>query len=64
MSNHVIISGIPQMAICKDCGDIEEFTPDEYGLNYYQAIGECNCGKPTYYENGNPTKTVLIFRIN
>ena len=50
------------MAICKDCGEVEEFTPDEYGLNYYQAIGECSCGQPTYYENGNPTKTVLIFR--
>jgi hypothetical protein len=60
----VVIPGIPQMAVCKDCGELEKFTPDGFGLNYYQSIGECgNCHKPTYYTNGNPTKTVLIFRI-
>jgi hypothetical protein len=54
---------VREMAICKDCGDLEDFTPDEFGLNYYQSIGECNyCKKPTYYRNGNPTKEIVIFK--
>lgn len=51
------------MAICKDCGEIEEFKPNEFGLSYYQSIGECSCGKPTYYKNGTPTKEVVNFSV-
>lgn len=54
-----------KMAICRDCGELEEFTPDEFGLNYYQAIGECpNCRKPTYYKNGKPTKEIIIMTVS
>ena len=51
------------MATCKDCGDLEEFEPDEFGLSYYQAIGKCTCGKPTYYRNGKRTKEVVVFKV-
>lgn len=53
-----------QNAICKDCGKVDEFEPDEFGLSYYQAIGECPyCRQPTYYESGEPTKIEVIFKV-
>jgi len=55
---------VVEMATCKDCGEIEEFEPDEFGINYFQAIGECPiCKKPTYYKNGEPTKIEIIFAV-
>ena len=54
-----------EMATCKDCGDIEEFEPDDFGLNFYQAVGSCPfCTKPTYYSNGEATKVTVIFKAN
>lgn len=53
-----------EMAICKDCGEVEEFEPNKFGMNYFQAIGKCPwCKKPTYYKNGERTKIVINFVI-
>ncbi len=43
---------------CK-CGFKDKYEPDEFGLSYYQAVGECpHCGKDL------GTKKTMIFRIN
>ncbi len=49
---------------CKQrCGFEDEFEPDDFGINYYQAVGECpNCGADTVYEDGDDTKVVVIFK--
>ena len=53
-----------EIASCKGCGDIEEFEPDEFGLNFYQAVGTCQfCRKPTYYSNGEATKITVNFKV-
>ena len=53
-----------KMAYCKDCGAIEEFEPDDCGVNYYQAVGECPfCQGPTYYKDGTPTKIKVLFEV-
>ena len=53
-----------EMAVCKNCGDVEEFEPDEFGLSYFQAFGECpGCNGPTYYRNGKPTRVEVTFKI-
>lgn len=49
-------------AICsnKECDFSEEFEPDEFGLTYYQAIGECPvCGWQTIYPGGKLTKEII-----
>lgn len=50
---------------CKEkCGFEDVFEPDEIGINYYQAIGECpNCGSQTVYEDGDGTKVLVIFTM-
>lgn len=53
-----------QWAVCKEHGKLEQFEPDELGLDFYQAIGECSCGRPTFYENGEPTKITVNFEYN
>ena len=49
---------------CKFCGFTDEFEPNEFGVNYYQAVGECElCGKPTYYKKNNkPTKEIIVIK--
>ena len=33
---------------CKHCGFTDEYEPDEFGLSYYQANGDCpSCGADT-----------------
>lgn len=52
---------------CKQrCGFEDEFEPDEFCINYYQAMGECpNCGADTVYdEDGANTKVVIMFKVN
>lgn len=52
---------------CKQrCGFEDEFEPDELGINYYQAMGECpNCGADTVYDvDGSDTKVVVTFKLN
>lgn len=49
---------------CKQrCGFEDEFEPDEFGINYFQAIGECpKCGADTVYDvNGLDTKVIVKF---
>ena len=48
----------------KECDFSEEFEPDEFGLNYYQAIGECPwCGWKTIYENGELTQVEIQIKL-
>lgn len=45
------------------CGFEDTFEPDEFGLDYYQAIGTCpNCDAPTVYEDGSKTAVVINFK--
>ncbi len=46
------------------CGFEDEFEPDEFGINYFQAVGTCpNCGSDTIYENGELTAIEVIFTL-
>ncbi len=46
------------------CGFEDEFEPDDFGVNYYQAIGVCpNCQSPTVYIDGDETKVVVMFSL-
>ena len=51
-----------ELAICPEHGVVEEYEPDEFGMDYFQAVGECMCGAKTYKENGEPTAEVVIFK--
>lgn len=54
-----------ETAVCNKCGFEEDYEPDEFGLDYYQAIGKCLCGEPTYNKKtGEPTTEIFTFRIN
>ena len=47
------------------CSFEDECEPDEYGLDFYQAIGTCMmCDSPMVYENGKPTAVVVEIKIN
>ena len=49
----------------KQCGFEDEFEPDEFGITYFQSIGECpNCNAPTIYSSGEETKTNIIFTVS
>lgn len=50
---------------CKnECGFADEFERDDFGVNYYQAIGTCpNCDAPTVYEDGTETAIVVEFQV-
>lgn len=48
----------------KDCDFKEEFEPDEFGLTYFQAIGECPfCGWKTIYEDGKLTQEFIEIKL-
>lgn len=53
-----------ETAHCKVCGFEEEFEPDEFGLNYFQAVGLCpNCDEPTFIKGTNePTAIVILIK--
>lgn len=47
-----------------DCGFTDTFTPDEFGIEYYQAIGTCpGCGSLMAYKNGKYTKEEISFSV-
>lgn len=50
---------------CKaKCGFEDEFEPDEFGMNYYQAIGLCpNCKALTVYLDGEETQVTVNFKL-
>ena len=49
----------------KNCGFEDEFEPDELGINYYQAIGQCpNCRAATVYSDGVETAVTINFKLN
>lgn len=52
-------------AICSNnCGFKDTFETDEFGLNYFQAVGVCPaCDAPTVYPNGKPTKIEVEFKV-
>lgn len=53
-----------KIAICYKCGFREHYEPDEFGLQYYQAIGICPfCDNAMVDENGKPTKEIVSFTI-
>jgi len=46
------------MKIKCECGFIDDYEPDEFGLSYYQAVGKCpNCDKDL------KTKENITFKI-
>lgn len=53
-----------ETAYCKKCNFEEEYEPDIFGLNYYQAVGTCqNCDEPTYIKGTDkPTAVVIIIK--
>ena len=51
-------------AIYNECGFNEEFEPDEFGVNYFQAIGTCpDCDNPLVDETGSPTNKEILISI-
>lgn len=50
---------------CKnECGFTDEFEPDEFGVNYFQAIGKCpQCDAPTVYDDGTATAVEITFQL-
>jgi len=49
---------------CPNCGWIGYFEPEEFGINYFQAVGDCElCGEQLYYKDGEPTKEIITFRL-
>lgn len=53
-----------EIAYCKVCKFEEKFEPNEFGINYYEAIGTCPfCGEPTYYKGTDKfTKVVILIK--
>jgi hypothetical protein len=48
---------------CSECDFKDKFEPDEFGLNYYQAVGTCPfCNAPIVTEDGRATKKEVAFR--
>jgi hypothetical protein len=46
------------------CGFSDRFVRGEFGVNYFQAIGECPlCNAPTVYNDGTMTKVEIIFTM-
>lgn len=56
---------IMEKVYCKlKCGFEDEYEPDEFGINFYQAIGTCpNCEAPTIHADGSETAEVIEFHI-
>jgi len=56
-----------KVAICPapGCDYKEEFEPDDFGMNYHQAVGTCPyCDTPTGYEDtSQPTKLMVEFNL-
>lgn len=49
---------------CKNkCGFEDEYEPTEFGMDYFEAIGECPCGAPTVDAEGNETAVVVEFSV-
>jgi hypothetical protein len=48
-----------------ECDFQDEFQPDDFGLNYFQAIGLCpQCDEPTVYAaTGEPTLKLVNFIV-
>lgn len=53
---------IDKVATCPKCGFSEPYEADEFGMDYYQAIGLCPmCDTPTIDENGHPTRVFISY---
>jgi hypothetical protein len=50
-------------AKCSKCNFEDTFEPDEFGINYFQAVGECpHCEAKLLDGDGIETKTEIIFK--
>ena len=51
-------------AICPKCGYEDTYEHSEFGLGYYQSVGECPvCGGDTVDEQGKPTRENVSFKV-